>query len=215
MSDELMITNTEFKNTKLRNYTNQIYKQGLSIKKSYARIASILAKIDTSKCYEMDGFESIHDYSKKVLGINKSTSYAFLKIGYEYIDSKSFESVLKHDEGNDFSMSQLQAVLPLKSVDVAKELAEHNEINPNMSVKEIKEVVKNYKNEGTETEEKEEQEKQEIIDVEAVDSESYHPQSVIELVSEFKEGTGKHSILYGDELLTLEQAIQIITDWMN
>ena len=52
-------------NTKLRNFTEQIYKQGLNIKKSFARVAAILVKIDESKCYEQDGFTSVQDYAEK------------------------------------------------------------------------------------------------------------------------------------------------------
>lgn len=211
MADELMITTREFKNNKLQTFTNQIYKQGLNIKKSYARIASILAKIDMSKCFEADGFESVHDYAKQVLGINKSQSYAFLKIGYEYIDSKSLESVLKHDEGNDFSMSQLQAILPLKSVKTAQELAEQNIINPSMTVKEIKDVVKDYTHPKEEKED-DSSESDEIIEVDAIDASNFQVESVFEFAID---NEGKKVLIYGDELLTVKQATEIIIDWFK
>lgn len=131
-------------NTKLRNFTEQIYKQGLNIKKSFARVAAILVKIDESKCYEQDGFTSVQDYAEKVLGWKQANTYAMLKVGRDYIDGKTYESILPHAEGNDYSTSQLQALLPLKSVEVAKELAENETISPNMTVKQIKEVVKAY-----------------------------------------------------------------------
>lgn len=156
-------------NTKLRNFTEQIYKQGLNIKKSFARVAAILVKIDESKCYEQDGFTSVQDYAEKVLGWKQANTYAMLKVGRDYIDGKTYESVLPHAEGNDYSTSQLQALLPLKSVDVAKELAENEEITPNMTVKQIKDVVKAYNHKDdveTDVEEvSEDSETEEIIEV--------------------------------------------------
>ncbi len=212
MSNELQITNYEFKNKKLQSYTNNIFKQGLSIKKSYARIAVTLAKIELSKCYVMDGFESVHDYSRQVLGINKSTSYAFLKIGNEFIDQKSLESVLAHDENNDFSISQLQALLPLKSVDTAKELAEARTINPDMSVKEIKEVVKNVISPS----EEKESTNSDISDggiIEVTDDEiqNFTVESILELATD---KNGNKVILYGDVVIDLKEAESTIKEWL-
>lgn len=206
MSNELQITNREFKSKKLKQLTDSIYKQGLSIKKSYAQIAIALSKIDSSKCYELDGFESVHDYAKQILGINKSTSYAFLKIGYEYVDSKSLESVLKHDEGNDYSISQLQAILPLKSVNTAKELAESNYINPDMSVKEIKEAVNNYINPKEGDEEGGENEQ---IEVEAVEESSIE---VLDTIAICKDSDGHIVYMINDEIATLKEVEQIISE---
>ena len=139
-SNEIQLTNS-----KLKAFTEQIFKQGLNIKKAFAKVATILVKIDDSKCYEQDGFESVQDYALQVFGWKKATTYAMLRIGREYIDGKTLESVLPHEIGNDYSNSQLQALLPLKSVETAKKLAEKDIINPEMTVKEIKKVVKDYK----------------------------------------------------------------------
>ena len=218
MTNELAITNNtyEFTNTKLRRYTEQIFRQGLNIKKAYAQISVILAKIDTAKCFETDGFESVHDYSKKVLGLSQSTSYALLKIGYEYIDSKSLESVLKHEQGNDFSTSQLQVLLPLKSVDKAKELAENGKINPNMSVKEIKAIVKEITNPVSESD---------VIDIDDVSEyseneeikakNSYQLEFSIEFGC-FEDGT--HMAICGtdsDDVISYEECISMVNEWFN
>lgn len=146
MAVEIIKSNdVQITNTKLRNFTEQIFKQGLNIRKAFAKVATILVKIDDSKCFEQDGFESVQDYALQVFGWKQATTYAMLRIGREYIDGKTLESVLPHEVGNDYSNSQLQALLPLKSVDTAKALAEKNVINPEMTVKEIKKVVKDYK----------------------------------------------------------------------
>lgn len=146
MAVEIIKSNeVQISNTKLRNYTEQIFKQGLNIKKAFAKVATILVKIDDSKCFESDGFESVQDYALRVFGWKQATTYAMLRIGREYIDGKTLESVLPHETGNDYSNSQLQALLPLKSVETAKALAEKEIINPEMTVKEIKKIVKDYK----------------------------------------------------------------------
>ena len=207
MTNEMMKVNeVEITNTKLRNFTEQIHKQGQNIQKSFAKVAAILTKIDDSKCYEQDGFESVHDYTNKVFGWKKANSYAMLKVGREYIDGKTLESVLPHETGNDYSTSQLQALLPLKSVDTAKELAEREEISPTMSVREIKEVVKAYKS------------KDEIIDVEGEEGEiaetpetleaaAYTVINSIELVSD---ADGKTYILCDGEKVSKETIIELI-----
>ena len=135
----------QISNNKLRNFTEQIFKQGLNVKKAFAKVANILVKIDETKCYEQDGFESVQDYALQVFGWKQATTYAMLRIGRDYIDGKTLESVLPHEAENDYSNSQLQALLPLKSVDTAKALAERHIISPEMTVKEIKKVVKDYK----------------------------------------------------------------------
>lgn len=208
MTNEMMKVNeVEITNTKLRNFTEQIHKQGQNIQKSFAKVAAILTKIDDSKCYEQDGFESVHDYTNKVFGWKKANSYAMLKVGREYIDGKTLESVLPHETGNDYSTSQLQALLPLKSVDTVKELAEREEISPAMSVREIKEVVKAYKN------------KDEIVDVEGEESETadtpetleavaYTVINSIELVSD---ADGKNYILCDGEKVSKELIIDLIS----
>lgn len=217
MTNELIIKpyTCEITNTKLRRYTEQIFRQGLNIKKAYAQISVILAKIDTAKCYEADGFESVHDYSKQVLGLNQSTSYALLKIGYEYIDSKSLESVLKHEQGNDYSTSQLQALLPLKSVDKAKELAEKDIINPDMSVKDIKGIVKDIVKPKSESEVIDAESVSEYSENEQVQTKSYQLEFSIEFGC-MEDGT--HMAICGvndDDIVSYEECIAMVNDWFG
>lgn len=211
MTNEIIKTGEyEIANTKLRNYTQQIFKQGLNIKKSFARIAVILVKIDESKCYEQDGFDNVQDYANKVLGWKSANTYAMLKVGREYIDSKTYESVLPHGE-QDYTTSQLQALLPLKSVDKALELAENNEINPEMTVKAIKDVVKSYtkktndvKEETNDSEEKEDKDNQ-VLDVD-----SYKVDFEIKLVTN---SDGNKIILVDDVACTKDSVINMLNDW--
>lgn len=203
--DETTITNK-----KLQGFTKQIFAQGLSIKKSFAKIAVILVKIDESKCYEQDGFESVQDYANKVLGWKQANTYAMLKVGREYLDSKTFESVLPHGE-TDYSTSQLQALLPLKSVDKAKELAEREEIAPEMTVKAIKDVVKQYTGKAANGEgEKEDTQESKDEASEIVDVDYYKVDHEIKLAID---KDGNKVILFDDVVCTTESVIEAIENW--
>ena len=197
----------EITNTKLRNYTNQILKQGLNIKKSLAKVAVILVKIDESKCYEQDGFVDVKDYAEKVLGWKQANAYQMLRVGRDYLDSKTFESVLPHGE-NDYSTSQLQALLPLKSVEKAQELAEGNIINPDMTVKEIKDVVRDYTGKNTTVE-------SEIEDTEKVENDTIEVSAyeVIVRIELARNSQGEPIILMNDEQVTIEEASHKISKW--
>lgn len=199
----------EFKNSKLKKYTEQIFKQGLNIKKAYARIAVTLVQIEDSQCYEMDGFTSVHDFSSQILGIKQSQSYALLKVGREFLDSKTFESVLAHDENNDYTTSQLQALLPLKSVTWAQELAADGTIDVSMTVKEIKDIVKEQTGKG-----KAEGEEGELIDVEPVEEDFNVDAYTLEFCIEFgRDENGKAVLICGDKLITAKEARAMIRDW--
>lgn len=211
MSTEIINSYTGIiKNKKLQSYTKQIMSQGVNIKKAAARIAVILCKIDESKCYETDGFQTVHDYAEHVLGWKKSNSYAMLKVGYELLDHKTYESLLPHDSGCDFSTSQLQAILPLKSLDTATHLVESGEILPTMSVKDIKEVVKGYTSDSKSAE-GESSDSESVEDANAeddvIEAEAYGVLHEIKL-AEDKEGN--RFILCDDVVVTRESLLLMI-----
>lgn len=124
----------------LKDYTAKIKKCGDNIRKNYIKIAHLLSEVDTKECYLEDGFESVIDYASQVLGIQKTTAYNMLKIGKEYI-AESGERTILTDTGADYSVSQIQALLPL-GVEKVKEINEEGTINPEMSVRQIKNLVK-------------------------------------------------------------------------
>ena len=202
-SNEVQITNS-----KLRAFTEQIFKQGLNIKKAFAKVATILVKIDDSKCYEQDGFESVQDYALQVFGWKQATTYAMLRIGREYIDGKTLESVLPHEIGNDYSNSQLQALLPLKSVETAKKLAEQDIINPEMTVKEIKQVVKEFKgggkSEGDSVESSDESVNEESETVEA------RAWEIVHTIEMMKDADGNIFFMFDGEETTKEAVIEAL-----
>lgn len=145
----------------LKDYTTKIKKCGDNIRKNYIKIAHLLAEVDTKECYLEDGFESSIDYANQVLGIQKTTAYNMLKIGKEYIAENGERTILTN-AGADYSVSQIQALLPL-GVDKVKEINEEGAITPEMSVRQIKNLVKGL------TESPEPEEDENTVDGEATD----------------------------------------------
>ena len=142
--NELMINTNElpiFQNKTLNAATKKIAGISLKIKKNIFEVAFILSKIDEAKAYEEDGFKSAAEYAQKTFGFKKSAAYSLLKIGKEYT-APTLESNLPHEPNNDFSTTQIEKVLPLKSRETVVELVESGEITPDMTCKEIEAVVK-------------------------------------------------------------------------
>lgn len=152
----------------LKDYTTKIKKCGDNIRKNYIKIAHLLTEVDTKECYLEDGFENTQDYAAQVLGIQKTTTYNLLKIGKEYI-SEDGERTILTDKGADYSVSQIQALLPL-GVDRVKEINEEGTITPEMSVRQIKSIVSGIvKNEHPDYEEENVEDEADTVDGEVTD----------------------------------------------
>lgn len=129
-----------FKNRSLNASTKRIMKAGITIGKSFYKIAAELARIDTKKLYIEDGFESTIDYAKRVVGLNQSNAYYLLKIGLEYT-ADGEHSIFVHDDGMDYTIGQWKYLLPLGK-DAIGEMDKDGVIKPSMSVRAIANVVK-------------------------------------------------------------------------
>lgn len=138
--EELTTKKQELINKDLKNYTSKIKKCGDNIRKNYIKISHLLTEVDSTECYLDDGFTDTMDYASAVLGIQKTTTYNLLKIGKEYIAENGERTILT-ESGVDYSVSQLQALLPL-GVEKVKEINEEGVISPEMSVRQIKALVK-------------------------------------------------------------------------
>ena len=154
MADEITVKEIpEIQNKELKKYTNRIQRLGMNIRSNMLAIAYTIAQIDASGCYADDGFESVHEYTAAVCGIKKSQSYAMLSVGRDYltqVNSKSFavETILDHTSGKDYSLSQVQALLPLKDVNKAVDLSVKGVISSDMTVQQIKDIVKKIRGVG-------------------------------------------------------------------
>lgn len=135
----------------LKDYTTKIKKCGDNIRKNYIKIAHLLFEVESKECYLEDGFESTIDYASQVLGIQKTTAYNMLKIGKEYVAENGERTILTNS-GVDYSVSQIQALLPL-GVEKVKEINDEGVITPDMSVRQIKGIVKGLTDTDPEPEE--------------------------------------------------------------
>lgn len=147
MSNEMTLVPMETKqitNKKLVEHMATIMGTVLSTEQNGRRVAYVLAEINADKSYK-DDFNTCAQFATSLLGIGKSQAAAVIKVGSWFIkDGDNYETILKHDM-KDYTVTQLQTLLPLKSVDLAVDLAGNGIINPFMSVKELKEIVNQYK----------------------------------------------------------------------
>ena len=143
--EELITMNAqELTNKDLKDYTRKIKKCGDNIRSNFMKISHNLEEIEKTECYLDDGFEDVRDYAIKVLGIHKTTCYNLIKIAKEFLNEDGTRTVLT-TEGNDYSVSQLQALLSI-GVEKSKELHDREIIKPSMSVRQIKSIIKEKTN---------------------------------------------------------------------
>ena len=169
MEELTTITTQKLVNKELKDYTKKLKNCGDNIRKNYIKISFFLNEIEQTECYLDDGFEDTIDYASKVLNIQKTTTYNLLKIGKDFI-AESGERTVLTDKGNDYGISQLQALLPV-GVERAKELHNEGIITPDMSVRQIKQIIKEETNPDTD-----DKDNTDVVDGEVVDeSENYIP----------------------------------------
>lgn len=149
---EMMKTNLAeipaFTNKELAEVTKRIVAIGARIRKNLYEVAHILADVDARGLYKDDGFKSVVDYAGKTFGFKESMAYSLLSVGKEYTDAEKLESNLPHEEGHDFSTTQIQRVLPIGDRQKVVEYVEAGAITPDMSCAEIQKFVKSLKADG-------------------------------------------------------------------
>ena len=134
-----MSTTIKLLDKDLKKHTRSIKASMRYIKTNYINIAYHLTEIDRTECYLDDGFMDTIDYSRRVLGMGKSTTYNLLRIGYEFIRSDGKKSKLCKD-GVDYSSSQLVALLSV-GLEEARTMQDKGLISPDMSVRKIRSVI--------------------------------------------------------------------------
>ena len=164
MENIITIKEGKYKNPTLQKQTERMFALGGNIKKAFFGMSAIISDVDAKECYKDDGFDNVHEWTKDAFGFHKSQSYAFLKIGKEYLSIvrdengkiKQVRSNLTPDESPiDYGMTQIQKLLPLGH-DRAKALCDDGTVNPRMTVKEIDAIVKGILNPEDEEDETDE-----------------------------------------------------------
>lgn len=154
MENIIITKEGKYKNQILQKQTERMLALGGNIKKAFFGMSAIIADVEAKECFKDDGFNSVHDWTKDAFNFQKSQSYAFLKIGKEYLSIvrdengkiKQVRSNLTPDDSPiDYGMTQIQKLLPLGH-DKAKEICYDGTVNPRMTVKEIDAIVKGILN---------------------------------------------------------------------
>lgn len=191
-------------NSKLRDYTRHIVDYAYNMRANALRIAATMAIILENKdelLAEFDG--SFEMFGEKILGLKKSQSFAYAQVGREFLDQNGMAKLYQPDESS-YTMTQLQALLPLK-FDGAQALAIEGEITPEMTVKEIKDVVKSHDPKAKEKTARSQKRAEKVEQREAARAkvdEQMHGKIVATIVLRFKEDTGEYIVKLNDKDVT-------------
>lgn len=151
MNNLTICTSYELTNKELNKVTNNIIKAGNNIGKATLDIALQLKRVDSERLFEDDGFKNACDYAMKVFGMSKTSAYDLINVGM-FLDLDTKKCVLPV-ASTEWSHTQLQALVPLKSVEFAEDLIDGEIINSDMSVRDLKKTIEDYLNGDEELEE--------------------------------------------------------------
>lgn len=138
-------------NEELKAITFEIFDLGFNMRLVAKKIASKVAYVRDnadSLCGEFDGktaSKRFETWGTEILGLKRAQLNAFAKVGTELLDESGNVRILEHKpqhaDVQDFTMTQLQTIVPL-GIDKVNELVYDSKISPEMTVAEIKEVIK-------------------------------------------------------------------------
>lgn len=152
MENNIIVKNydtKEIKNARLRKATENINKIGTELRKNYFKVAAIIARVESDKAFEEDGFRSVHEWTETCFGIKRSVSYSLLRIGkeetMEVLDERGrvidYTSKTHDKDGNGFTVTQLERMASLDA-EVKEGLIADGSISADMTCREIMDVVK-------------------------------------------------------------------------
>lgn len=200
MAVEVIATNTqEIKNANLKKATETIERLTTQAKKNLFCIAVTLKNIEENEWYKEDGYKNTADYAQQIFGYKHAMTSALIRTAKKYIEtanSKEVKSVLADENGNDFTMSQLQEMLPL-DVEQAKQAVTDNDITPEMSTKKIREIVKHLT--GKDSKDSEQDSEQENTDSEQESEQEQEDREALENIAREIEGIhNDYQIAWGE-----------------
>lgn len=157
------------KNPELLEHTTAILEHSNDVKMHMFAIAKHLMIIKDKSLWIEDGFDGIADYAQKVLGYKPVTTSNLISVARNYVkatDNGSYESIIKHDDGNDYTVNQLLEVKSLGEKTVV-EMDKNGEIDPSMTVREIRSVVQRKKGKDPDAPKKTRKRRNKVAEVQA------------------------------------------------
>lgn len=148
--NELVVMNNQpfaFRNEELVQSVNRIRAYSRSMEESSFQIALELKHIKDNELYKEDGYSNIIEFSSKVFGYRKTTTYYLLTMAENLLVSQGEEvrTIFARDN-QDFSVNQLREMITL-DIGTIEELVKSEKLVPNMSIKQIRKTVKSKKKE--------------------------------------------------------------------
>ncbi len=133
MANELILhANTTIKSPALRKAQENILKLAASAEESKRGICIELARIESGKLYEEDGFSSLKEYGETI-GLDKSLTHKLENAGRIYLSEKPATKALA--ESLDYSKA---AMLASEDADTVEAAAAAGALKSDMSVKDFK-----------------------------------------------------------------------------
>lgn len=111
------------------------------------RFIGILLEIKTYGWHRIDGYKTIEELVEKELGLSRTATYQYMKIGTRFMEKKNNVFVLKPDFQN-YGISQLMELCPCKEQDILERFS------PDMTIREIRDLKKSLKSPSSKTSEK-------------------------------------------------------------
>lgn len=131
-NDLILHANTSIKSPALRKAQDNILKLAASAEESKRGICIELARIESGKLWEADGFKSLAEYGETI-GLDKSLTHKLENAGRVYLSDKPATKALA--DKLDWSKAQMLASEDADKVEAA---AASGELNSDMSVNDVK-----------------------------------------------------------------------------
>lgn len=129
------------KDSLLANRTQEVIRLVNARDQAMLGVAFNLAIVKQFSLYTHDGFDSVYDYAKHILGYKRTMTSNLISVGRMFVEKTKYgyQSVFHHPR-YDYNYSQLVELVPI-GLKRAKELDKEQKITPDMKVKELKKVV--------------------------------------------------------------------------
>lgn len=134
-----------FKNEKLNAYSLEISAIRDEMGNVNVKLARVLGRVKTEKCYEDDGFKSVAEYAEATFNIKRSMSYQLAAVGERFYNAET-ETAKK--VAALLTPSNLSEIVKLSDDEISAQL-ENGAISENSTQSSLREVAAHVKKAGS------------------------------------------------------------------
>lgn len=190
-------------NEELKQYTAKIFEYAFDMRQNALRIAATMAVIQEHKDTLLTDYDcKLENFGEKVLGLKRSQTFAYAKVGREFLDSDGHALIFEPDNAS-YTMTQLQALLPLGR-ELSDRMAKDGTISPTMTVAQLKAAVKDNdpKKDAKAAAKSKREQKQAHIEAEKAKAEEMIHGKVTHTITVAVRPDGKHIVMCNGEDIT-------------